>query len=230
MKPLSFGGLTVILLSQLALTARANLLANPGFNSPVSPADWTLTGGATREQPYAVGFGNALVMREQYVPQNGWASGFQTVAASPWQRYTLAAQVVQTFQLHPEDYGMLEIIFLTSSGQQAGLVQSAHFGPDDLPQDRTWANVSISGQAPAGTAQVRFQASFFHGCPEPSAKIGFDNFVAEVQPVPEPYVAWCAAAIPVLAGAVHFRRKWNFRPKHNAAGAERVASGQAKSA
>lgn len=185
----------------------ANLLANPGFESPVSSADWTLTGGATREKPYSVGFSYALVMREEFVPQNTWASGFQTLSAAPGQTYTFSSQVIQSFLLQPDDYGLLEIVFLTASGQTAGAFQSAHLGLDNLPQDRTWANVRITGVAPPGTAQVSFRASFFHGCSEYTARIGFDNFVAEVQPVPEPYVAWCAAAVPIIAAVVSLKRK-----------------------
>ena len=199
--------ISTILLLQFAPTApAANLLANPGFDYPVSPSDWTLTVGAERTTPY-LGFGYALVMREQFIPENGWASGFQTVAAGPWNTYSLSAQVMQPFQLHPEDYGLLEIIFQTSSGATAGVIQSAHLGPDDLPQDRTWANVRISGVAPPGTSQVTFKASLFHGCSQLTARIAFDNFLAEVQPVPEPYVGWCAAAIPALAVVLSLRRK-----------------------
>ena len=207
MKSSRLFAVTVMLTSLFASTAHAaNLLANPNFDYPISSSDWTVTGGAARAAPY-IGFGYALVMREEYLPQNTWASGFQTFAAAPGQTYTFSSQVMQPYLLHPDDYGLLEIIFLTSSGQTAGVSQSDHLGLDNLPQDRKWANVSITGVAPSGTTQVTFKASFFHGCPEFTARIAFDNFIADVQPIPEPYVAGCATAVAGLGLVLRLRSK-----------------------
>jgi hypothetical protein len=188
----------------------ANLLINPSFGSGTDP--WVLNGADTSWNYRRDSVGSCVRVAEDLMMNAGITCGSvaQTLPSSPNQDWTFSGWAYNPgfFGMHNSDYAVLEIIFRDASGAST-VFQSPLM--TDRNQDE-WVQLTRTAIAPAGTTEVTFQASFYQNDTERTSAVYFDNFSA-VSSVPEPYVGWLAAGVPVLAVLALKRQKRTVAPR-----------------
>jgi len=200
----------LLLTCQPAEVRAANLLLNPGFDTLVSPADWTIPSAAAQKSTYVHTPGGLALRFDLWgVPSGGASSAYQKLPTQGGQEWTFSGWVLNPsqFQLIPDgsSYAMLEMVF-TGSGPDT-IFQSTHMNDLNLPPD-AWTSLTTTGVAPAGSSEVTFKITFVRPGTETGPMIYWDDMAAEVSPVPEPYVGLIAAGVPLLAILlINVRRK-----------------------
>lgn len=169
------------------LTAQANLLLNPGFESPLSTNDWSVTWGSqqfareTWNNPPQGSY--AVYLKGTWAGGDNWGGGLQVVTnITAGGFYNLSASFYWDNNWSAS-YQAMKLEFFNASAVMLVAYTNLLQG---LPE-ATWTLRSISGTAPAGSAyaQVVFEGSGFGN----AGVLGADNFILEVGVIPEPSVA-----------------------------------------
>lgn len=148
---MSMRSLGFVIVLGAAVAAQANVLVNSGFESDISPTDWsTVWGGASREEWNTPPEGKyAFYIKGKWGGQDN-GGVIQSVPAAEGNRYALRAMiycdngwkaVVQVLKLEffDSDGNLLD----TFSQDLAGLVE------------KRWTETTVTGAAPAGTARAQ---------------------------------------------------------------------------
>jgi len=158
----------LVVLGLTAITAQANSLLNPGFET-LSPsntaANWTQfnVSGVSQTNntlfPITAHSGANSMQTQPPANTNFDASGaFQDVVASPGQNWRLTGYILnwQNSQLGgPGTFATAQLAFLDSTNGIISTFDAPHFGFQAPFALNVWTNFEVDATAPANTAHVR---------------------------------------------------------------------------
>jgi hypothetical protein len=190
----SLGSAIGLVIAAMAIPASAaNLLTNPGFESPTDTSGsstdttatgWTLYGGDTLR----ANFENHTAGGEWSI----WEQTFMPAAGGVYQNVPVpAAGVGTTYSLTgyyffetaeptiPGEVSDLALTFLNAGGSPVGTLDSNGFSDEtDIPSSsvtttNSWLQYAVSGVAPTGTTQVQVSFDFTGGSTVPGQQAAF---------------------------------------------------------
>jgi hypothetical protein len=194
-------GFSLLLLVMSLETDATGALLNSGFEEAGADAtiakDWTVTSGITRyngnfSRVHSGGYSLQFDLWQQ--PAETTATAYQLMPASGGQNWMFSGYLQgQTLTL--DSYVVLEMIFAGSGGNTT--YTSTPFTANGTPDQ--WIQLTTSGEAPAGTTSVTFQAKYFIRETGGGKTVWFDDMDASLQAVPEPAVAYVVGGVALLA-------------------------------
>jgi hypothetical protein len=157
-----------------ALTAQANLLSNPGFETGTTniPDSWVVFNDGFRTGTNDTGFaitahngGFALKTFGPFGPNFDASGGYQAFPTTSGQSWRLTAYALNWQNdplVGPDGYGVASLVFLDNTGGTGNVLQvseAPHLGTDaPFPID-TWQFIEVDAVAPVNTATVRAQVA-----------------------------------------------------------------------
>jgi hypothetical protein len=208
--------LAVVSTAIMASPASANLLANPGFETPPVPAGPLEYAGA----PGWNAFGNVYTSGTLFGPAGphsgsqglklfgGCCSGvFQDFAASAGQTWDGGAWILNNSldAMAGGQVAAVNIEWLDAATNQISFISNGTFTAASA-QD-LWSLQTISGVAPAGTAFARLvliTGDFLPGGPGGAPR--YDDAFMDIRPVPVPAAVWLFGSGLGVLGALRRRR------------------------
>jgi len=189
--------------------ARANVLANPGFEAGTAPgnpdaygaAGWNAFGNVytvSAANPVPVGPHGGTGALKEFGTFPGVSGVFQSFSASPGDLWSMTGWGLNASSdlMQPDNFGLLKISFFNSGGGEIAGFESNHIDVNS-PVDQ-WFALSASGVAPAGTVSVNLFCLFV----QPNFNGGSAHF-DDISAVPAP----ASAALLGLGGLVALRRR-----------------------
>jgi hypothetical protein len=160
-------GAVFIIAVALTVSAHANSLLNPGFETvgtnATTAANWNQFGNA-----FLSGTNNTLttIRTGQYSMQAGptatnvllGSGAYQDVAANPGDTWRLTGYILTWINAKvtgPDAYGVAQLTFLDSSSNVLQTTETPYFGQTANMPVNTWVPFQVDATAPAGTALVR---------------------------------------------------------------------------